>query len=224
MSLHEDPYIDQIETDLGSGEIDEFAANLLVVEDFICCNDIRELNTDLGVTVEGVHMIDRRAEPEEIFYMNNTLDYFIRVQSQPNLGVTYNIRWPNTVHKHHDLLEYRDTNDALVWTRDLNLQGIEVENIDASNDITLKCQSVVTLPTKTLTVAAGFTLLDKEVFTRVFHDQYYNTRFTVIHNEREDAPCATYMMTKCARSLHGAIVKFTGSAGIGSPPTIMDRW
>ena len=101
MSIHDpyDPEDDIAEYDLGSAEIDEFAANLLVVEDFICCNDIRELHTDLGVTVEGIHMIDRRAEVEEIFYMNSTLDYFIRVQAQPDLvdlGQEYNIRWPNT--------------------------------------------------------------------------------------------------------------------------------
>lgn len=219
------PVVDDIETCLGGGEIDSFGVNFLQVEDNILANDIRELNCDFGVTIEGSRHIDRRIELEEIFYMDSTLDFFIRVQAQQNLPVSYNIRWPNTIPEDHDLLEYRDTNDALEWTRILNLEEIEVnnlivDNLVINNEITLGNENIV--PTKE---RKPLTLINKNVFTRVYDDIYYNSRFISVINERENGPEAFYLINKSGRVAYSHIVKLTGSSGIGGPHTSIDaKW
>ncbi len=217
--------IDDIPSSLGGGAIDSFAANLLIAEDNILANDIRELNADLGITIEEIHMIDNRLEPRTVRYMNAALNNFINVQTQIDLEIDYNIQWPNNLHVDFDLLHYREEEDALEWTRKINLLEVEVEELTVTSTATIAGLNIVAISQRIVTIAAGLTLIGKNKFIRVFADRYFNPRMLSVINELEDAPLAFYGMSKTRRGDFGNIIKLTGSAGIGGPTTVLSaKW
>lgn len=120
---------DNIEDNIGGKFlVDCQTANILEAELELKTDTISELNLANGVTfVSNVYM-DQDLSIKDLRIVNSTRDGYVSLSSTIDPGTTYNIILPSVFPTDNDVLVYNGTTGESEWTRNLDLNDLEVDN------------------------------------------------------------------------------------------------